>query len=79
MGRGVSKGAVAGAGAYATLGKNPLKGAIIGDWLENQRKPSRAETHRMVLLLKSENEGTTVIKMAVTEAAAKTIYRFLKE
>lgn len=81
VGPGVSKGAVAGAGAYATLGKDLLKGAIIGDWLEKRREgnASSARVHQMSLILESETGRQEVIEMKVKQDSAITIYRFFKE
>ncbi|MFU2205993.1 hypothetical protein [Streptococcus pluranimalium] len=80
-GPGVSKGAVAGAGAYAILGKDRLKGAIIGDWLEKRRQGSTpsSDVHRMFLVLESEDEHQETIDMRVQQDSAIKIDRFFRE
>ncbi|MEQ9809279.1 hypothetical protein [Streptococcus jiangjianxini] len=80
-GPGVSKGAVAGAGAYATLGRDRLKGAIVGDWLEKRRKASTSNVkiHQMSLILESETGCQETIDMKVKQDSAIKIYRFFKE
>ena len=80
-GPGVSRGAVAGAGAYAMLGKDRLKGAIIGDWLEKQRKgsASSSEVHQMSLVLETKSGRRESIEMKVTQDAAIKMARFFKE
>ena len=80
-GPGVSKGAVAGAGAYATLGRDQLKGAIIGDWLEKRRKgnTSSSEVHQMSLVLESDDGHQERIDMRVQQDSAIKIDRFFRE
>lgn len=80
-GPGVSRGAVAGAGAYAMLGKDRLKGAIIGDWLEKRRKEndSSSEIHQMSLVLETKSGRKECIEMKVTQDAAIKMARFFKE
>ena len=80
-GPGVSKGAVAGAGAYATLGRDRLKGAIIGDWLEKRRKgnTSSSEVHQMSLVLESDDGHQERIDMRVQQDSAIKIDRFFRE
>lgn len=78
-GPGVSKGAVA--GAYATLGRDQLKGAIIGDWLEKRRKgnTSSSEVHQMSLVLESDDGHQERIDMRVQQDSAIKIDRFFRE
>ncbi|MGT2832777.1 hypothetical protein [Streptococcus halotolerans] len=76
-GPGVSRGAVAGAGVYAALGRDRLKGAIVGDWLEKRRKGR--EVHQMSLILESETGRQETIDMKVKQDSAIKIYRFFKE
>lgn len=80
-GPGVSKGAVAGAGAYATLGRDRLKGAIIGDWLEKRRKgnTSSSEVHQMSLVLESDDGHQERIDMRVQQDSAIKIDQFFRE
>ncbi|AUW97513.1 hypothetical protein C0J00_02860 [Streptococcus pluranimalium] len=80
-GPGVSKGAVAGVGAYATLGRDQLKGAIIGDWLEKRRKgnTSSSEVHQMSLVLESDDGHQERIDMRVKQDSAIKIDRFFRE
>lgn len=80
-GPGVSKGAVAGAGAYATLGRDQLKAAIIGDWLEKRRKgnTSSSEVHQMSLVLESDDGHQERIDMRVQQDSAIKIDRFFRE
>lgn len=72
----ISDGAIAGAAAAAFRGRDILKGAVIGHWLERKRQPV-GRSHDLCLILGEVTSGEELtIGLSLLPEDCKTVYQY---
>lgn len=76
LNRFISDGAIAGAAAAAFRGRDVLKGAVIGHWLEQKRQPS-GRSHELCLILADVDSGEELtLGLSLLPEDCKTVYQY---
>lgn len=72
----ISDGAIAGAAAAAFRGRDMLKGAVLGQWLEQRRQPP-GRSHNFYLVLADVASGEELeFGLSLLPEDCKTVYQY---